>query len=448
MAAAKESTPLVPADAKKPKLLLTPIEGARTLFSMGIILYHISTHATLSERFSSSALSASGPAVEPGPFEKWFHVVTINGSAFSGVTFFFVVSGFLAEVAGHPSPTGVHDRAKVIATRFLRLAPAYYIAIASLACSIAFSTGSAPTLTDAITELLMIHRWTLSGSWGAGEGLFFNGPGWFVSALFGHQVLQTLLGTSLEWLTPGAWSALLGALLFSVLRITLYVHFASNPDEGIVAEGITYEPATNLRLWYYYWTVATYPAFLAGYCTARLVNHLPADGAVRSWRGWVLVDLISYVLFLSLYLVRVPGTEWMNTGGSNPDINRPEGLFYAQFCLPLFCLFCFQCCCTHQGLVLRVLGFPTFVSLGPYSYAAYLIQMFWITIGSDVFEEETSLGFPLFVLISCWGSAAVIHHLIEKPLAPRTKMCLDRAFDSYVPRADGAEAAALKKDAV
>lgn len=154
----------------------------------------------------------------------------------------------------------------------------------------------------------------------------------------------------------------------------------------------------------------------------------------------MLVDLISFLLFLSLYLVRVPGTEWMtNAGGS--DVSRPDGLFYAQLCIPLFCLFCFQCCCTHQGLVMRVLGFPTFASLGPYSYAAYIIQMLWIDIGADVFEEATSIGYPLFVVISCWGSAAVIHQLVEKPLAPRTKPCLDKAFDSCAPRADGAEAA-------
>ena len=86
----------------------------------------------------------------------------------------------------------------------------------------------------------------------------------------------------------------------------------------------------------------------------------------------------------------------------------------ANLCLPLFCLFCFMCSCSHYGLTLRIVGFPAFASLGPLAYGAYLSQALWLAL-ADACVELRSLHAPVFILLGCWLQAAAIHYLVEEP---------------------------------
>jgi len=433
-APAKEDTPLVAKKAAA-KPLLSAIEGCRTLFTVGIIIYHYSGVRENYVRFHWQEYQNAGNATAPTEFEEWFSTAFLNGSAYAGVTVFFVIAGFLSQLSNALPPTGVRDRLKFICQRFLRLAPAYYFAIFLMAIFSVWNEDLRLMPSDYYTnlpmELLMIQRWVINDLSPAPDncGRFYNGIAWFVSALFGHICLQSLFGTWFSRATPGAWSALVGAIVCCAGRMAIW--WLNSFDD-------THPYTTDTRHWYYYWTIATFPAYLAGYCTARLVNHLEPDGPIRSWRGWAVVDSLSFVLFMLGYLVRLPGTEWQSIGGAH---GPPEGLFASQIAVPLFCLLCFQCCCTHQGIVLKILGFPAFASLGPYSYAAYLLQIFWLKIALAILSDPVHLAFPVFVLMTCWGSAAAVHHLIEKPLAPRLKTCVDACF-APPPEGGGAHAPA------
>lgn len=92
-----------------------------------------------------------------------------------------------------------------------------------------------------------------------------------------------------------------------------------------------------------------------------------------------------------------------------------------MLCLPLFCLFCFLCTCRHQGLVQRVLGFPALAALAPSMYATYLMQMVWIMTLRALKWDTGSLSCVLALLGACVLSGAALHHLVERPLAPRLR---------------------------
>lgn len=222
-----------------------------------------------------------------------------------------------------------------------------------------------------------------------------------MSAVFGCTILHALLGGFFTRCSDGPVSALIGAVLSCVVRIVTYwLNYVVLPYTTF---GATFNP-----FWHFVPTV--YIGYLAGFFTARLVNHLPADGRVRTWFGWKFVDLLALALYLYFFEVRLQWSFWDER--------------VASMCFPLFCLFCFLCACKHHGPSLCLLGFPALASLGPSSYATYLVQPLW----QDVlyFSRWAVQITALIVLVGgSFLSGAAIHYYVERPAARYLKPLAD-----------------------
>ena len=187
-----------------------------------------------------------------------------------------------------------------------------------------------------------------------------NFVGWFVSAMLGCQLLHLFIGPFVHAATGTKLRAILGIVLALALRIALFLGtLASDWDERHASSTEVFFDWTSEQ-----WVLHNYPAYLAGVCTARLYHHLPADGAVRQWRGWLFADTPA---FLSLLLL--PRVDYVSTATVKHTMT-------AFLLTPLFCYICFLCVCKHHGLTMRVFAHPAFSSLAPYSYATYLLQVY------------------------------------------------------------------------
>jgi len=232
------------------------------------------------------------------------------------------------------------------------------------------------------------------------ESQFFeyglNPPDWFVSSLFGCICLHALLGSRLVRSTGGIASALLCTLVSCCVRILLQYVSDVQSRAG--------ESTSNT--WFdfgWHWVPAVFPGYMAGICTARLVNHLPADGLVRSWHGWMLFDTVLVAVLLYSFRHR-----WLWSTA-------------AMSCFPLFCLFCFLCTCKHHGLVLRLLSLPVVAALGSSTYATYLMQFVWITSLGPLHLKGWSPTLSVaiaYVLVGSFLSGAAIHQVVERRCAP------------------------------
>lgn len=85
------------------------------------------------------------------------------------------------------------------------------------------------------------------------------------------------------------------------------------------------------------------------------------------------------------------------------------------------CLFCFLTTCTSRGLTLRVLSHPSLAALGPATYAAYLIQMWWINLLSMLQWHVNAPTTSVVAITAALLSGAAIHKYVEKPIAPLLK---------------------------
>ena len=222
-----EGTPLVPAKEATEKAAadrLAPIEGVRTLYTVGIIFYHLvqmTNVLRVAEAFRHNETVSSAP-----PFETWFERATVRVGDV-GVAVFTIVAGFLSQLSDRPPTTGMVGRLRFVLARFARLAPAYYASIAAIALASIFNSMANLRSNNPLVvllELLMVHAWT----WTSSGSL--NGPDWFVSALFGCIAVHALLG---EWLyqpiTNGPIRALAAALCLRARAATIIYVRADRP---------------------------------------------------------------------------------------------------------------------------------------------------------------------------------------------------------------------------
>lgn len=351
---ASETTRLVAGRAVESHF--APIEGCRVLMTLTVITFHLgiwSTFAGIWVPYGSNLRSTPRTGVE-----AWLGEVFMNNGE-TAVECFFIISGFLSQVSDKPPPTGLRERLHFVAMRFLRLAPAYYAAVVAmlilaLVIYLAFPDGCEDVevqvpLYPLLAELSMLQSWIplrnvrtpvyaacdhASGAWLAPDAqtvwttpLEFGvgSVDWFVSALFGSVLLQSLLGELIGRLTATPLTALGGVALCCGARVAIMYAAWENsqlpghrlpPMDGF---GSFHAPPLNLSqslrdfgilpsepepMWMdfaWHWAPSCFPTYLAGVCTARLVNHLPPDGPVRTWRGWVVADSIGAAIFLGLY---------------------------------------------------------------------------------------------------------------------------------------------------
>ena len=218
------------------------------------------------------------------------------------------------------------------------------------------------------------------------------------------QVYYLLLAERVRALASGPRSSLACIAALSLLSAILKVTSASPTvgTQGLGSNLVGLNPSVLYVDLVHFWPLlAGLPGFLAGACTARLANQLEADGLVRTWGGWAVVDTLLFLVWAALFYCRA-GRGWPMIGAF-------------ELTLPMACTLLFAATCTPKGLLLRFFSHPALVSFATLSYAAYLLQLpvlRWLTGTGWDFAAAHTVFFFLFLV---WILAGLTEMCVEKP---------------------------------
>jgi len=200
----------------KGKAFIKPLTGLRFVAAMLVVMHHL-LHIDVS----------SGHGVG-----RLLKKLTLNftSASFVGVSFFFVLSGFILTYTylGRPGQVGINQRDFWVA-RLARVYPTYLFALAIAAVPFWQEWGgpntacATPKIVTALTTPLLLQAWTpCARAW-------WNAPGWSLSAEAFFYLLFPLLAVPIVRLGRRQLYAVMGCTYLAYL-IVLYLYMAITVD--------------------------------------------------------------------------------------------------------------------------------------------------------------------------------------------------------------------------
>jgi peptidoglycan/LPS O-acetylase OafA/YrhL len=339
---------------------------ARFFAALGVVWYHFARTAIVPYRAALRGLVGSGHA---------------------GVTFFFVLSGFILTYVYYKRDMGTQlELRNYIAHRVARIYPVYMLAWAFFG-SVALLIGY--RLVGFVgwggLAALLVQAWIPSAAH------HWNWPGWSLSAeMFFYACFPTLLIWSGRMSTRHLWLSLIALSLANAAHIELIYRFG----DDLIARGTPFEDSVTSYLSRL--PLLVLPLFAMGVVLARSFVRMEVRPVTPPW---LLATIVVIVLAtLSVY--------------ADAAVTR-----YRDFLLaPEFCVLIFALACTRvdgRGLVTRAS-----IALGKASYALYIIQMplwiAWQLVLKETGETHSILEVLLFSVLAIALSLA-IYELVERP---------------------------------
>jgi len=348
---------------------LDALTGLRFYAALLVFAFHIS----LSRFFIGDA-----PAVEPLQF------ILKNGGWF-GVTFFFILSGFVLMWSARAGDTP----GRFIWRRIAKIVPNHVV---TFFIALAIGGLGAATAGEAVANLLLVHAWIPA------DTAFFsiNHPSWSLSAeLFFYLAFPFVL--PLVNRIPRRRLLLIGAGLIGLITIAPLV-------AGFLPQGEVFGPS-HLQSPLYgasipqIWAVYALPPvrfleFALGMLAARAVNEkvlpsIPLGPAI-------LVAVIGYVVSLFLPIA------WQMD---------------AAYVLPVLVL---VTAAARDKAPPRIFASRTAVRLGELSFAFYMVHDIVLTatrtvVGPDPLQPLAATGVVLAAFAVSLGAAYLLWQLVEVP---------------------------------
>nr|WP_286675518.1 acyltransferase [Rhizobium sp. CSW-27] len=326
---------------------IKPLTSLRFFAAMAVVFFH----------FGASAAERVGL---PG------FIVSMLKNGYLGVSFFFVLSGFILVVAYDGRLGAREQRYDFFISRLARIYPVYILA---LALSIPFTDPVWPE--SVIFAPLLLQSWTLPAS---NLGGALNMPSWTLSIELFFYVFFAIFFVKISRLP----TIVIGTLAACMAGVIIFADVAV-VHPGIQLDGwIRFIPLPVFRL----------PEFLLGVLSALLVSRLSIAGELKG---------MDRLFFCVLALVAVILAE-----GS-----------LASRLMPVACAVLIVAAALSTGPVLRIFSNPFLVFLGGASYAAYLLQMsvngvFDVLFG-DNFASRIAMPVVLVALSCC------VYKWVEEP---------------------------------
>jgi peptidoglycan/LPS O-acetylase OafA/YrhL len=365
---------------------LKPLTSIRFLFALLVVLFH--------------ALEPRPDTLDvfPGPLKT----TVVHG--YVGVSFFFVLSGFILAYSYAGRIRQQSDEAAFWWARAARILPAYFLAFLVYLpfAVITVVVADAPRLAALNAMIIASLQLTLTQAWVPGAALAWNSPAWSLSveacfyALF-PMLLARLENTSSRALVISAVAAyalsLLGALtIFKLGPANVARAWAD------VMQFPSQNPAAY-NLFYMYFPLFRIPEFLFGAVVGVLfVRRRPATQLVR--RICLALGSLGFVAGFLVFDGLVPSAVFSN------------GIFAPFLVLVLIGL---------ARSTSRIWSLPFFVRLGDASYSLYLLHIpifLWaVAIDRKSFQlQEHSFGVFLTVyLVVAIGASLGSLKYIEQP---------------------------------
>lgn len=312
-------------------------------------------------------------------------------SGYSGVTFFFVLSGFvITHTYAEPFRGGLGRQAlwSYGVARFARVYPLYLLALLAVT---ALQGWAGPGRADWWLHALALQAWHPDSD----VALAYNGPGWSISVeLFLYACFPLVAWLLLPRLRSRR--ALLGALvLVAAALVALTLAF---PSARVFPP---YGPDSAHR-WLYRNPACRLGDFLLGALCARLYRALdgPKDAALRLrlGRGCTLVGAA-----VALGLMMWPA-HFRTPASLDLSCALPAGALVLGLAL------------APSTLAARALASGPLVLLGEASYALYLVHKELLD-RTFPFTSVPRLWWPLagFFLLLCVGVSIGLHLAFERP---------------------------------
>ena len=332
---------------KKPDIrLIEPLTSIRFFAALAVVIFH------------SGASWMSANAHVPVPVKT----LLLNG--YLGVTFFFVLSGFILQLTYRGRISSGDQVKRFAVARFARLYPVYLLAVlAMLPFTVLVGWGDVP-------QFLLLHWWIPNGALGWSD---WNMPSWTLSVEFFFYLCFPLLSRSLK----AAGTGWLIAIVVAVIGFDLVTASSQVVDNRQVVFGwMHWVPIPILRL----------PEFILGICAAE-INFRGMRLPIPSW-----LPAIALVIGLCL------------TGS-------PRVAVFATAMAALLIL-----CVANENVsrFARVLSARWLVILGGASYSLYLLHQpvhFAVTTLLGTSKAAVALQYPILI-----GGSVAIFFWYEEPI--------------------------------
>jgi peptidoglycan/LPS O-acetylase OafA/YrhL len=241
--------------APRTQNLIEPLTSIRFFAAFAVVLFH----------------SGASFAANSSYFPAFLKTLLMNG--YSGVTFFFVLSGFILQFTYRGRVASGAQVRKFAVARFARIYPVYFVAVVMM---LPFTTLAG--WRDG-PQFFLLHWWMPNGAFGWSD---WNMPSWTLSVEFFFYLCFPLLSQGIEQLPTKVVAAFAIALLafVAVTESSTFIIGEMGPFAWM-----RWVPVPILRL----------PEFAVGICVAEL--HL--RGAMISVPSWAVALTLIVVLCLT-----------------------------------------------------------------------------------------------------------------------------------------------------
>jgi peptidoglycan/LPS O-acetylase OafA/YrhL len=361
---------------------LRPLTSIRFLFALLVVLYH------------------GQDTLKQGGFNDWPLVVqTVVSHGDIGVSFFFVLSGFILAYSYRSKLNDAGDSAEFWGARFARIYPAYLLAfviILPIAIYFAFLNGH-----GGLALLTAGLQLTLTQSWVPYAALQWNGPAWSLSVEAFFYALFPLLFLKARSLPAGKLFGI-AAFAYVASQIAALIGWRYGPS---LATGINEalhlpELLDEWRMHFFmFFPLFRLPEFVFGMALGILfARSVPVGVSMR--RLMILVGCVGFGVGFVVVSPLVPG-EMISNGLLMPFLGLLlVGLAYSPS---------------------RLFNHPIFVQLGDASYSLYLLHIplwNWIARADGHLghwrAQSPKLFFFSYVALTIAASLSSLH-LIETP---------------------------------
>jgi len=325
--------------------------------------------------------------------ERWFATskfITQHVQADYGVTFFYVLSGFILYYV-HNGIETKQQRTEFIVARIARIWPIHMVTMI-LVIVVFPMAGISFTVTKFVAQFFMLHSWFPSPFYFFG----FNGPSWSLSVeLFFYLMFPLAI---VKW--KQTWA----------LKICFAVAFSA--FIVIVADNIN-TPKNGFDIWLSMaFPIVRLPEFLVGIAFAHAWLAKRDAIAICDVGMWTILEIVSLAAAYG-------ALAWFPTLVSSIPLGPiTKSLMTRSAPAPIFALLIF-CVASGRGYASRMIGCKPMVFLGEISFSLYMIHEVIIRAilryyPNLLFKESVWVGPAIYWTSSLLASIA-LWALVEKP---------------------------------
>ncbi|WP_233234448.1 acyltransferase [Bordetella sp. LUAb4] len=335
---------------------------------------------------------------------------TFMSSGYAGVTFFFVLSGFIISYNYSDRFSSTLNSMEVYRFWVARCARVYPL----YAATMLYAWWAGDFKTNPTLFLLGIQAWV--GDVGVVYGL--NGVGWSISVELFLYLCAPFLICALGRVGVLCYPRRLAAAASLVIALLVaggaYFYIFSTPNQPI-------EWPTSAHRWLYHNPLTRLGDFALGILCAIL--YLRMDGTLtqrgkKRWKGLGYISLIAIVVLMD----------------SKSFYSTPYS-WDAAYAL-LFAILILSVSVTRGSIIERFLSSRVMVLAGEASYAFYLVHILVIQAVAPLMKAvPPSVGYTL-TMCTVWCVAALLHFFFEGPTRRAIRALVDVRLGRGATRSD------------